>query len=145
MPPIPINATILSAANLRASIATVSFLMLPPFHASATTVLIISLQVSAEVTPPPPAGLTDKYRWMQCTLKNETQFPLVYKGTYSSSGKYWTAPGSVAVFQQLVFSVCNGDGTIWTGATGGTGFSLVLDSNNSFNISFVSPLSSNQY
>lgn len=140
MPPIKLNVTLLTPDALDAAIKTVSFTSSTYSRESNLTVVVVSVQVAGLVTPSPPAGLTDKHRWMQCTVMNETQFPLVYQGTYYSSGKYWTAPCSMASFQEIVFSVCNGDGTFLTGATGGTAFNLVLDTSHIFQVAFVSPL-----
>ena len=82
----------------------------------------------------------DKFRWIQCTVKNETQFDLLLHETHFDSGRYWTAPGSTGPFTQMQFSCCNGDSTILTGATGGTAFRVSLDDKHYFDISLVSTL-----
>ena len=90
--------------------------------------------------PDAPKDLKDKFRWLQCTIKNETQFDLLLQGTYFDSGRYWDAPGGFGQFEQHVFTCCNGDHTILTGATGGTAFSLSLDENHKFDIALVRPI-----
>ena len=74
---------------------------------------------------------------MQCTVKNETQFDILLLDTYFDSGRYWTAPGGFGNFNQLVFSCCNGDHTVLTGATGGTAFRVSLDDKHYYDLSFV--------
>lgn len=85
-------------------------------------------EVAQKIIPDAPKDLKDKYRWIQCTVKNETQFDLLLEGTYFDSGRYWTAPGSIGNFDQLVFSCCNGDNSILTGVSGGNALRLSLDS-----------------
>ncbi|KAI1171819.1 hypothetical protein F4777DRAFT_564120 [Nemania sp. FL0916] len=87
-----------------------------------------------KLIPPPPQDLKDKHRWMQITLKNATQFPLLLDQTYFDSGRYWTAPAGSSAFDQNVFSVCNKDHSPVTGASGGTSFQIVLDKTHTFNI-----------
>ena len=48
--------------------------------------------------PPPPKDLTSKHRWLQCTVKNETQFDVLLLDTYFDSGRYWTSPGGFGSF-----------------------------------------------
>ncbi|KAI0295286.1 hypothetical protein BC826DRAFT_291736 [Russula brevipes] len=93
-------------------------------------------EVAGKIIPEPPKNLKDKFRWLQCTVKNETQFDILLMNTYFDSGRYWTAPGSFNPFEQLVFSCCNGDGSILTGATGGTAFRLWLDDKHCYDVSF---------
>ena len=71
-------------------------------------------------------------------MKNETQFNLLLIDTFFDSGRYWTAPGGTGSFTQMVYSCCNGDNTVGTGATGGTAFRLSLDDKHYFDISLVS-------
>lgn len=88
--------------------------------------------------PTPPSGLTDKHRWIQCTVKNQTQFDIVLNGTYFDSGKYWDAPGNIPPFAQMAFSCCNGDNTILTGVSGGNQFQVMVDENTPYKFSLVS-------
>ncbi|GJE99082.1 hypothetical protein PsYK624_153230 [Phanerochaete sordida] len=92
-------------------------------------------KVAAEIIPDPPKTLQDKHRWVQCTIKNETQFDLLLENTYFDSGRYWTAPGGFSGFQQMVFSGCNGDGTVLTGVSGGCAFRISLDDQHYYDIS----------
>ncbi|KAF7969296.1 hypothetical protein HWV62_22427 [Athelia sp. TMB] len=91
-------------------------------------------QVAAELIPAPPTELKEKFRWLQCTIKNETQFDVLLQGTYFDSGRYWTAPGSFSSFAQMVFSCCNGDHTVMTGATGGTALRVSLDDKHFYDV-----------
>lgn len=137
MSSISINAVIISAADLDAGIKQVRFTGNDGMN--TLTIRIFSLQVEALPVPIPPAGLTDKYRWIQCRIKNETQFPLLLQQTYFGSGRYWTSPGSTSSFSMAVFSGCNGDGTIWTGVSAGNTWTVVLDGSHNFDLSFVRP------
>ena len=78
--------------------------------------------------PEPPTELTAKYRWVQCTIKNETQFPItLLSGAYLPSDTFWPAqPGDCAPFDQLVFSTYNDDRTNPAQANGAV-FLLTLD------------------
>ncbi|KAI0344290.1 hypothetical protein BDW22DRAFT_1344362 [Trametopsis cervina] len=89
-------------------------------------------EVARKLIPSPPTQLKEKHRWMQCTIKNETQFSIFLENTYFDSGRYWDAPGSIKPFDQGVFSICNGDGTILTGASGGNAFKLDLDNQHDY-------------
>ncbi|RPD55160.1 hypothetical protein L226DRAFT_616190 [Lentinus tigrinus ALCF2SS1-7] len=82
--------------------------------------------VAKALIPEPAKDLKSKTRWIQCTLKNETQFDVLLQGTYFDSGRYWDAPGSFGEFSQLVFSCCNQD-LEPAGVSGGTAFRLSLD------------------
>ena len=101
-------------------------------------IIAAHLQVSNRPIEPPPQDLKEKYRWIQCTLKNATQFDIVLTDTYFDSGRYWTAPASLGAFSQMTWSACNQDGSMFTGATGGTAFRLSLDGEHQFDISLVS-------
>ncbi|KAG2132144.1 uncharacterized protein EDB93DRAFT_1094042, partial [Suillus bovinus] len=80
-----------------------------------------------EIIPCADDDLKEKFHWINCSLKNATQFNYTIVGSYFSSGRYWKAPEG-----GTPFSCCNGDGAI-TGTTGGTVFNLWLDSEQSFN------------
>ncbi|KIK55809.1 hypothetical protein GYMLUDRAFT_87492 [Collybiopsis luxurians FD-317 M1] len=85
--------------------------------------------------PHPPRELTEKFRWIQCVVKNQTQFQILLQDTYFNSGKYWQPPTAIDPFDQMIFSCCNGDETIGTGVTGGTAFQVILDAVTSYNFS----------
>lgn len=89
------------------------------------------------VIPTPPKELEEKHRWMQCTIKNETQFQLVYQETYFNSGKFWNAPGGAGAFKPMDFGVCNHDNSIMTGVSGGSTLKLHLDETHSFVFAIV--------
>ena len=108
----------------------------PPFDSGSRTDL--APQVAEKIIPTPAKELKDKNRWIQCTLKNETQFDVLLLDTYFDSGRYWTSPGGFGPFQQMAFTACNGDNTIFTGATGGTAFRLSLDDKHYYDFSLVS-------
>ncbi|CDO68902.1 hypothetical protein BN946_scf185000.g45 [Trametes cinnabarina] len=99
-----------------------------------TNVSVLALEIGKQTgilvaasTPPPPPGLKDKWRWLQCTLKNETQFKIQLLDSYFNSGRYWDSPKDVDPFTQMVFSCCNDDGSILTGVAGGTAFRVILN------------------
>ncbi|KAI0713533.1 hypothetical protein C8Q76DRAFT_796493 [Earliella scabrosa] len=92
-------------------------------------------KVAGELIPSPPTDLKDKFRWVQCTVKNETQFDVLLLDTHFDSGRYWTSPGGFGSFSQMAFSACNGDHTFMTGATGGTAFRLSLDDQHYYDFS----------
>lgn len=84
-------------------------------------------EVDYKPIPDPDPLLTKKFRWIQCVVKNQTQFPIQVQGPpYLDSGRYWTPPTDVGSFDQMIFSCCNGDDSI-AGATGGTAFRIALD------------------
>ncbi|KAF8799219.1 hypothetical protein BYT27DRAFT_7202377 [Phlegmacium glaucopus] len=91
-------------------------------------------EVADMLIPSAPKELEDKFRWLQCSLKNETQFTVLYQATYFNSGRYWDAPHSFDPFNQLVFSCCNDDFAP-TGVTGGTTFRLSLDDQHYYDFS----------
>ncbi|KAF8803225.1 hypothetical protein BYT27DRAFT_6739967 [Phlegmacium glaucopus] len=107
--PIPIIGTIITGIELAKDIKKVADMLIPD----------------------PPKELTDKLRWLQCTLKNETQFRVLLLESYFSSGRYWDAPSTFGPFDQLVYSCCNDDYAP-TGVSGGTGFRLLLDDQHYF-------------
>ncbi|KAG5653508.1 hypothetical protein H0H81_012580 [Sphagnurus paluster] len=110
---------------------------------SAVELEVKEKKVAAMTTPSPPQELKDKTTWLQCTLKNETQFNVLFRDTYFESGTYWDPPRSFGPFEQCVFSCINEDNAI-SGAAGGTSFRLVLDNDNyyDFSLGWISPLGS---
>ncbi|KAF7794751.1 hypothetical protein EIP86_005889 [Pleurotus ostreatoroseus] len=70
-------------------------------------------EVTKKAVPEPTDGLKSKTRWLQCTVKNETQFQILLNDSYIDSGRYYTAPGSIPPFNQMVFSCCNGDNSVY--------------------------------
>ena len=89
------------------------------------------------IIPSAPKELTKKHSWLQCSLKNETQFKVLLLETYSNSGCYWDAPHTFGAFEQLAFSCCNDDFAP-TGVTGGTSFRLLLDDKHFYDFALVS-------
>lgn len=86
----------------------------------------------------PPSNVTDKYRWLQCTVRNATDFPILAQSTYWSSGRYEGNPGRVDAFEIGTFSACNGDNTVMTGVSGGQSYKIEVDETHSFEFSIVS-------
>lgn len=74
---------------------------------------------------------------MQCAIKNQTQFQILLKSTHFDSGRYWAAPGDTKTFNLMDFSVCNRDGSVLTGVSGGTTFAVTLDSKTSYTFAIV--------
>lgn len=95
-----------------------------------------SKSVADKVIPAPPNSLTQRIRWLQCVVKNKTQFRIVLQDlhTYFDSGRYWQPPSDILPFDQMIFTCCEGDNTLFTGATGGTAFRIILDPVTSYNI-----------
>ncbi|KAJ7588814.1 hypothetical protein C8J56DRAFT_50527 [Mycena floridula] len=84
-------------------------------------------RVEYKPIPDPDPLLTEKFRWIQCVVKNQTQFPIQVQGPpYFDSGRYWTPPTDIEPFDQMVFSCSNGDESL-AGVTGGTAFRIALD------------------
>ncbi|KAH7100900.1 hypothetical protein BKA62DRAFT_208782 [Auriculariales sp. MPI-PUGE-AT-0066] len=101
-------------------------------------------QVSQTSNPPRPAAIEhEKHHWIQIAIRNATQFTLRPTDTYLDTGKYWPAapPVDVQPFSVGTFAACNRD---WDprAATGGTAFSMELDSSNQlpFSIGWTDPL-----
>ncbi|PQE29507.1 hypothetical protein CJF32_00003258 [Rutstroemia sp. NJR-2017a WRK4] len=95
--------------------------------------LAVAVKQTADASAPAiPTGLQEKKRWLQCTLKNQTQFSLLLQQTYHDSGRFYSAPGSVASFHQMTFSVCSRDNSVGTGVSGGASFRADLDHHHSF-------------
>ena len=72
--------------------------------------------------PEPSRELKTKFRWLQLTLKNETQFSGRPSATCFDAGRYWDAPAAIAPFTQSTWSACSGDISVATGAAGGAVF-----------------------
>ncbi|KAH7102335.1 hypothetical protein BKA62DRAFT_112025 [Auriculariales sp. MPI-PUGE-AT-0066] len=101
-------------------------------------------QVSQTSNPPRPAAIEhEKHHWIQIAIRNATQFALRPTDTYLDTGKYWPAapPVDVQPFSVGTFAACNRD---WDAraASGGTTFSMELDSSNQipFSIGWTDPL-----
>ena len=96
--------------------------------------------MSSQPNPPPPSDLTEKSRWMLIIVKNQTQFDIIPNGPpYFDSGRYWSNPQAIERFSQMYFGVCNRDAAV-AGATGGTPFTLRLDSGQSYDFAVVRDL-----
>ncbi|KAG1883433.1 hypothetical protein F4604DRAFT_1738366 [Suillus subluteus] len=105
------------------------------------TMLKKTIDTVQEIIPGADDDLKEKFHWINCSLKNITQFNYTVVDNYFSSGRYWKAPEGDKAFSSVTFSCCNGDGAI-TGATGGTAFNLWLDSQQSFDfaVGWTDPL-----
>ncbi|KAI0727562.1 hypothetical protein C8Q72DRAFT_886421 [Fomitopsis betulina] len=53
-------------------------------------------EVASKLIPETPKELKDKFRWVKCTIKNETQFDVLLEASHFDSGRYWTPPGGFA-------------------------------------------------
>jgi hypothetical protein len=84
--------------------------------------------------PDPPYSLTEKERWIQCVVKNQTQFPIEYLGPMGSNLSTFVAgPNDVGAFQQLVFSCYNDNGS--NDLIGRLGFRVKLDQHLTYDFS----------
>ena len=73
---------------------------------------------------------------MQCTVRNETQFDIIYQDNYFDSGTYYEAPPQkIDKFSHGNFSACNKWGL--AGMSGGNWWKLILDDKNVFKFSLV--------
>ncbi|RYP08479.1 hypothetical protein DL765_008773 [Monosporascus sp. GIB2] len=111
--------------------------MADPIPIAALIVGALQLGVAVKQTADasaaaPPSGLQEKKRWLQCIVQNQTQFALLLQETYHDSGRFYRAPGSVASFHQMSFSVCSRDNSVGTGVSGGASFRMDLDNSHSF-------------
>ncbi|KAG2069442.1 hypothetical protein BDR04DRAFT_1101520 [Suillus decipiens] len=105
------------------------------------TIITKARDTIQEIIPGADDDLKEKFHWINCSLKNATQFNYTVVENYFDSGRYWKAPEGDKAFSSTTFSCCNGDGAI-TGVTGGTAFSLWLDSRQSFDfaVGWTDPL-----
>ncbi|KAL7792021.1 hypothetical protein V8C37DRAFT_381366 [Trichoderma ceciliae] len=118
MSPIAVGGVILAAASLAVSIGQ----------------LVVALDDGDDT-------LHSKDHWMHCTIRNETQFEVIYNSVYFDSGTYYEAPPRrIAKFSAGTFSVCNKWGL--AGVSGGNSWSLILDDDTVFNFSlgFTDPV-----
>nr|POE63649.1 hypothetical protein CFP56_04552 [Quercus suber] len=84
--------------------------------------------------------LRGKRHWMECTVKNETQFDIFYETVYFNSGNYYaTPPSKIEKYHSASFSVCNAFGL--ADVSGGNLWRLRLDNNTSeyFSLGFTDP------
>lgn len=79
-----------------------------------------------------PKDLKEKYRSMQITVVNRTQFELIYKDSYMSHGRFWTSPTNSTPFNSTTFSACNLDGSIMTGLQGASIYNLRMPTNDGY-------------
>jgi hypothetical protein len=122
MPILPIIKGILTIASLASSISKMS-----------------------KNTKQPPSQTEGKKAWTAITIVNQTQFPLVFVGSYFDSGRFETSPTNALVFNEMTFTGVEKDGSWMTGVTGGVAFYLNLQGNNAevakygIGIGFTSP------
>ena len=132
---IPIASTILTGIEFATKVGKVR--RHPPSATMGRQVdSSVCAQIAGAIIPSPEKKLKDYHRWIQCTLKNETQFDILLLDTHFDSGRYYTAPGGFGPFSQLVFSAVSSG--FLTGATGGTAFRVSLDDKEFFNFALVS-------
>lgn len=79
--------------------------------------------MSAAQAPAPASSTTPS---MVVTVLNHTQFMLTPAGSYFDSGRFDVAPGGVAPFKAVTFTVCAKDNSILTGVTGAASYSITL-------------------
>ena len=80
--------------------------------------------MGAAVLPPMTSHLQGKSRSMTVTVFNQTQYVLSYEADYFDSGRFDQSPTNVNPFSSFTFSVCDKDGSVMCGATGGVMFKL---------------------
>lgn len=73
----------------------------------------------------PDALKNDKDRWLQCTLRNATDFPILATSSHFDSGRYDSSPARVDEFDTDTFTCCEGDNTFMTGVSGGQAYHTV--------------------
>ncbi|KAG8950271.1 hypothetical protein FRC04_007905 [Tulasnella sp. 424] len=79
----------------------------------------------------------NKNRWLVCTVKNMTDFPILSMANYMDSGRYDDSPQRVEPFEIMTFTCCE---KMW-GVSGGHSFCINLDSGNQlfFALGFTNP------
>ncbi|EDR00324.1 uncharacterized protein LACBIDRAFT_314489 [Laccaria bicolor S238N-H82] len=85
--------------------------------------------------------LKRKRHWMQCSVKNETQYELVLADSYFDSGEYYDAPhATIPKFSVASFSVCNRTGL--AGVSGGNLWTMELDNKTElkFSLGYTDPV-----
>ena len=94
-------------------------------------------QVDTDPLAPVSDELKAKERWIQATIKNESQFQVALGAApYFQYGRYWSAPDGFGGFDTCTFSVCNVDGNN-DGVSAGQPFRLSLDSTHYFDFALV--------
>jgi hypothetical protein len=102
--------------------------------------LAAAIKAMADVVPKAADALQDKFRWMTVSIRNETQFRLIYMSDHFDSGRFWDAPeGIVLPFSTMVFSVCSKDGSIGTGCSGGVRLKVDIDEPLYIGVGFANP------
>jgi hypothetical protein len=144
--PVNIGVVILTGNDLGAKIDEVCrFGLASTSHSAWITIADRrrNTQVAQIPIPEPSQELQLEERWVQCTLKNETQFKVLYLHDhgYLAHTEYWDPPNDLGPFNQMTWSGYNTDSPPKIVAAG-TAFRLLLDDNNSYDISFVSMVQS---
>lgn len=101
-----------------------------------------SKSVRNATVPDVPNSLKDKTRWLQGIIRNSTDFQVRYGTSYLDSGRYDQFPSdTVDAFSLSTFTGCNGDGTVFTGFSGGASYRIDIDQKHSFSfcLGFTSP------
>ena len=123
---IPIASTILTGIEFATKVGKVR--RHPPSATMGRQVdSSVCAQIAGAIIPSPEKKLKDYHRWIQCTLKNETQFQITVLDSYFNSGRYWDSLTTVNPFAQMGFSLCSSHGSILTGVSGGTAFRTTMN------------------
>ncbi|KAG8944631.1 hypothetical protein FRC04_001671 [Tulasnella sp. 424] len=86
----------------------------------------------------PNKKVEDNDRWLVCTVKNMTEFPILTLANWMSSGRYDNPPQRVEPFDTMTFVGCETDDSVKTGVSGGHSFCINLDGGNQFFFAFAS-------
>ncbi|KAG8939879.1 hypothetical protein FRC04_005828 [Tulasnella sp. 424] len=96
-------------------------------------------QIAAKRPEEPRKELADhKARWLVCTVKNMTDFPILSLANYMNTGRYDDPPQRVDPFQTMTFTCCETerrymqDKSFLLGVSGGHSFSVNMDDGNQF-------------
>jgi hypothetical protein len=145
----PVDVVILTGDDLGARIGKVRRIGLASTSRSARLGVTMAdsrrnTQVAQIPIPRPLLGSQDMSQWMQCTLKNETQFKVLLLDTHFEYGQYWIPPSDSGPFSQMTWSGRNNPDIPPPIASlvASTTFRLLLGDNNSYDISFVSMVES---
>jgi len=93
--------------------------------------------VDQKAIPAPENDLVSRFRWTQCTIKNETQFDLKFQSSTLYSGVFFNGnPADIPQFSQGTFGAYTTNNTVFTGDSGAVAFNMKLDNVQSLDFSF---------
>ncbi|KAI9816331.1 MAG: hypothetical protein M1826_001866 [Phylliscum demangeonii] len=103
--------------------------------------LIKAAEVKKAPTPDAGEQVKEKSRWLQGTVRNASDFPILAQRSHFDSGRYEDGPSRIDAFELATFSACNGDNTFMTGVSGGQSFKIEIDEQHAFafSIGFTNP------